>query len=77
MWCVARFRTMCTILKTWKTPMEECYFFAKSNTLPWVFFTFLKFLRMVPNCAKHHAVHSTHVKLFKVFKNFISQGTNF
>ena len=24
MWCVARFGTICTILKTWKTPMEEC-----------------------------------------------------
>ena len=77
MWCVARFSTMCTILKTWKTPMEECYFFTKSNTLPGVFFTFLRFLRMVPNRTKHHAVHSTHVKLFKVFKNSISQGTNF
>ena len=22
--CVARFGTVCTILKTWKTPMEEC-----------------------------------------------------
>ena len=24
MWCIARFGTICTILKTWKTPMEEC-----------------------------------------------------
>ena len=24
MWCVARFDSICTILKTWKTPMEEC-----------------------------------------------------
>ena len=26
MWCFARFGAICTILKTWKTPMEECYF---------------------------------------------------
>ena len=26
MWCVARFGIICTILKMWKTPMEECYF---------------------------------------------------
>ena len=26
MWCIVRFSTMCTILKTWKTPMEEYYF---------------------------------------------------
>ena len=25
MWCVAQFATICTIWKTWKTPMEECY----------------------------------------------------
>ena len=25
-WCFARFGTSCTILKTWNTPMEECYF---------------------------------------------------
>ena len=24
MWCVARFGTISIILKTWKTPMEEC-----------------------------------------------------
>ena len=24
LWCVARFGNICTILKTWKTPMEEC-----------------------------------------------------
>ena len=24
LWCVARFCTICTIWKTWKTPMEEC-----------------------------------------------------
>ena len=26
MWFVARFRIIYTISKTWKTPMEECYF---------------------------------------------------
>ena len=26
--------------------------FSKSNTPPWVFFTFFKLLKMVPNCAK-------------------------
>ena len=40
--CVARFGTICTIQKT---PMKECYFlacnFTKSNSAPWVFFTFL------------------------------------
>ena len=24
MWCVARFGSICTIKKTWKTPIEEC-----------------------------------------------------
>ena len=24
LWCVTRFGTICTILKTWKTPMKEC-----------------------------------------------------
>ena len=28
-WCIARFGTICTILKTWKTLMEECYFLGK------------------------------------------------
>ena len=41
MWCVSRYGTICAIWKTWKTPMEECYF-TKSNTPPSVFFTFLK-----------------------------------
>ena len=48
--CVARFGTICTIQKAWKTSMEECYFqwscrlkaFTKSETPPWVFFTFFK-----------------------------------
>ena len=39
--CFLRFGTIFTILKTWKTPIEECYF-TKSNTSPRVFFTFLK-----------------------------------
>ena len=26
MWCFVRFGTICTINKTWKTPMEEFYF---------------------------------------------------
>ena len=47
--CFARFGTiLCNI--SWKTLMEECLFklqaltcnFTKSNTFPWVFFTFLK-----------------------------------
>ena len=47
--CFARFVTICTIEKTWETPMKEflsvklqastCNFI-KSSTLPWVFFTF-------------------------------------
>ena len=44
--CFAQFRTICTVLKMWKTPMEGCYILAcnltKSNAPPWVFFTFLK-----------------------------------
>ena len=45
MWCFARFRTICTIWKTWKTFMEDYYFqyslqFTKSNTPPCLFFTF-------------------------------------
>ena len=52
MWCFARFGIICTILKTWKTPMEECHFwwscrvkacnFTKSNTPPCMFFKFSK-----------------------------------
>ena len=26
LWWVARFGTVCAILKMWKTPMEGCYF---------------------------------------------------
>ena len=26
MWCFVRFDIICTILKTWKTSKEECYF---------------------------------------------------
>ena len=26
MQCIALFGTICTILKMWKAPMEECYF---------------------------------------------------
>ena len=26
MWCAARLGAICVILKTWKTPMDECYF---------------------------------------------------
>ena len=43
-WCFARFGTF---LKYVKKPMEACYFyetcnFTKSNTPPWVFFTYFK-----------------------------------
>ena len=34
--CFARLGTICTIQKTWKTPMDEWYF---SKIPPWVFFT--------------------------------------
>ena len=35
MWCVARFCTICAILRTWKTPMEAkvCNFGTKSRKL--------------------------------------------
>ena len=36
MWCFARFGAPWTILKTWKTLINEC---SISNTPPWVFFT--------------------------------------
>ena len=32
MWCFERFVTICTILITWKTYMEECYLFSKIAT---------------------------------------------
>ena len=35
-----------------KLQAEACNF-TKNNTPPWVFFTFLKILQMVPNCATH------------------------
>ena len=58
MWCFTRFVTICTILKTWKTPMEECYLsllqaqacnFTKNNTPLWVFFTFFKLYKWYQN----------------------------
>ena len=33
-WCVTRFGTFCTILKTWKTLMEECYFYLSCRLQP-------------------------------------------
>ena len=42
MWYFARFGTISTIWKTWKTPIEQCFSFTKGNTPPWVFFTFFK-----------------------------------
>ena len=41
MWCFARLVTICTILKTWKTPMEEFYFKKTCRLALWSFFTFL------------------------------------
>ena len=47
MWYFARFHTICTIWKTWKTPKEQCYFlvllftFTETNTPPG-FFTFFQ-----------------------------------
>ena len=35
MWCNAQFGTICTILKTWKTPMKECYFLVKLYGKAW------------------------------------------
>ena len=39
-----------------KTPKEKCKAcnFTKSDTSPWVFFTFLKVYKGYQNCAKHH-----------------------
>ena len=48
MWCVARFSTICTILKTWKTPVEECY---KSKILHGVFARFSNCTNSVCVCA--------------------------
>ena len=44
---LAQFGTICTIQKTWKTPMEDFFFFnfTKSNTPPLVFSTFSKLCR--------------------------------
>ena len=63
MGCFAQFGTICTILKNMrntrggvlflvKLQTEACNF-TKSNIPPWVFFTFLKIVQTVPNCAKH------------------------
>ena len=51
--CFAWFGNNCTILKNVKNTHEACNF-TKSNTLPWVFFTFFKIVQMIPNRAKHH-----------------------
>ena len=49
MWCVVRFGTICTILKTWKNThggvlilVSEVAGFTKINIPPWVFFTCFK-----------------------------------
>ena len=43
MWCVARFCTICTILKIVKNTHGGVHFFkTKSDTPTWVFFTFFK-----------------------------------
>ena len=46
MWSFARFGTICTIWKMWKTPTEECYFIAcnlkKVRVTLHVLFTFSK-----------------------------------
>ena len=34
----------------------------KSNTPPWVFFTFLKIVQMIPNRAKHHICIESQIK---------------
>ena len=43
---------------------------AKSNTVPWVFFTFFKFVQMVPNCTKR-LISSLHTQpcISQVFLN--------
>ena len=42
MWCVARFGTICTILKSEKHPWRSANFSTKINTPLWVFFTLFK-----------------------------------
>ena len=64
MWCVARFGTICKILKNVKnthggvlilvTLQAEACNITKIDTPPWVFFTFFKILQMVRNRATHH-----------------------
>ena len=70
MWCFAQFGTFCTILRKWKHPLEECYFycycwvllllqdlicnFNKSNTPPWVFFTFLNWIKGIKSRKTSH-----------------------
>ena len=41
-WCAARFGIICTIQKTWKTPMEECCFIKVTSTV--LFECFSRFL---------------------------------
>ena len=60
MWYSARFSTICTIWKTWKILMEECYFYHKSNTPSWVFFTFFKLHKWYQIAEKHLISHSSH-----------------
>ena len=55
MWCFARFGTICTILKTWKTPIEE--WSLKPAILLWVTllhgcFHVLSIVQTVPNRAE-------------------------
>ena len=61
MWCVARFGTICTTLKTYKTPVEEFLLvklqdvacnFTKSKSFMGVLHVF-KIVWMVPSCAEH------------------------
>ena len=68
-----RFGTICTIQKTWKTPVEECYiqYICKMKpatllklTLPQrSFLCFILIVRMVPNLTKWFYGHSNKLEL--------------
>ena len=81
MWCFARFGTICTILKMWKTHEGVLFLVklealaCKSNTPSWVFFTFFKLFKWYQIALRITSSMHDALKLW-FWKNFESQKTS-
>ena len=75
MWCVARFGTICAILKMWKHPWRSVTF-SKSNTPPWVFFVFLtlyKWYQIAQSITINLAKYYEEKKTFQINKRGVKK----